>query len=566
MNRTKSCLTNAVAAAVLLNTVAVAQQDADIVLVNGNIVTVDDYFSIQEAVAIRGERIAAVGANDLIRDLAGPQTQIVDLGGRTVIPGLIDNHNHVIRATEYWPNEARLDGVTNRGVALGRLEAKAAELPGDDWLMTLGGWSETQFIGARSDFTLEELDRIAPNRPAFIQSGYEHALVNTRWFQAMDIPLVAGSSAVGSEQEGLESYVARDNSGRVTGKINGGFPMIELAIQRFPVVPAEQQAAAIRASFSYLNSLGLTAVYDPAGVGISPASYQRLRSMADESGLTVRIAHTLGGSTPRTEDDVRALIAEIHSTRPFQGDVTLDLVAVGEIYYTPFHWDDSVRPTNPSSSDLAIAKEILVAAALGGWSVQTHATRPETIDHVLSLIEDVNDDFPMRALRWSLTHADAITAEQLERVRHLGMNIQLRSFAVMSDREPLVEALGTSAYHMPPLRLVQDSGVAYGLGTDGTKAAQINPFVTLWWAVTGRSLSGNTILRETLTREEALIASTRSNAYLMFQEQNIGSIRSGFLADMVILDRDYLTVPEEEIKSIQPIATIVGGQIVYGDL
>ena len=146
------------------------------------------------------------------------------------------------------------------------------------------------------------------------------------------------------------------------------------------------------------------------------------------------------------------------------------------------------------------------------------------------------------------------------------MNLQLRSFAAMYDRTPVVEALGDSAYHMPPLRLVQDSGVAYGLGSDGTKAAQINPFVTLWWAVTGKAVNGSTILRQTLTREEALIASTRSNAYLMYQEQNIGSIRAGFLADMVVLDRDYLTVPEDEIKAIRPVATIVGGRVVYGSL
>lgn len=541
--------------------IAWAQESPDLILVNGKVVTVDDYFSIEEAVAIRADRIVAVGSDEEIRTLAGAETEIHDLAGRTVIPGLIDNHNHVIRATEYWPNEARLDGVTDRELALSHLEAKAAELAPGDWLMTLGGWSESQFVGDRSEFTLEELDRVAPNRPAFIQSGYEHALVNTAWFEEMGIPLVATS-----DQEGFGAYVERDDRGRVTGKVNGGFPMIEQAIERFPPVSSERQASAIRAAFTYLNSIGLTAVYDPAGVGISRDSYQRLRAMADDSGLTVRIAHTLGGSTPRTEQDVRDLIAEIRSNRPFQGDVMLDLVAVGEIYYTPFHWDSSTRHTEPAAEDLALAKEILIAAAEGGWSVQTHATRPETIDHVLGLIEEVNEEQPMRALRWSLTHADAITAEQLERVRHLGMNVQLRSFAVMSDRAPLVEVLGEAAYHMPPLRLVQESGVAFGLGSDGTKAAQINPFVTLWWAVTGRALNGSELLRQTLTREEALIASTRSNAYLMYQEQNLGSIRPGFLADMLVLDRDYLTVPEDEIKETRPIATIVGGQVVYGSL
>ena len=112
---------------------------------------------------------------------------------------------------------------------------------------------------------------------------------------------------------------------------------------------------------------------------------------------------------------------------------------------------------------------------------------------------------------------------------------------------------------MPPLRLVQDSGIPFGLGTDGTKANQISPFVTLWWAVTGRALNGEVVMRQTLTREEALIAHTRSNAYLMFEEGYIGSIKAGLLADMVVLDRDYLTVPEEQIKDIRPVATIVGG-------
>ena len=146
------------------------------------------------------------------------------------------------------------------------------------------------------------------------------------------------------------------------------------------------------------------------------------------------------------------------------------------------------------------------------------------------------------------------------------MNIQLRSNMVMGGREQVFETFGDSAYHMPPLRLVQESGVSYGLGTDGTKAAQINPFVTLWWAITGKALNGEVIQHQTLTREEALIATTRANALLMFQEQNIGAIKPGLLADMLVLDRDYLTAPVDEIKDIRPVATIVGGQIVYGNL
>jgi len=547
------------------HTAALAQEAPDQIFLDGKIVTVDDLFSIREAVAVSGTRIVAVGTNEDIESLAGPDTVRTDLGGRTVIPGLIDNHNHVVRATEYWPNEARLDGVTSRAEALRILGAKAGTLPPDNWLMSLGGWSEAQFIDSQADFTLAELDGVAPGRPAFVQSVYDHAFGNTAWFEAMDIPLTASEEEQASAT-GLAGHVVRDANGRVTGRLNGGFPMVELALARFPAVSSEQQTEAIVAAFAHLNSIGLTTVYDPAGVGIRRESYARLREIAQESGLTVRIYHTLGGSTPRTPQDARDLIAEIQASQPFQGDVFVDLIAVGEIYYAPFHWDNTRRPTEPTGDDIAWARQILIAAAQGGWSTQTHATQPETIDYLLNLVTEINRIQPVRQLRWSITHADNITAEQLERARRLGMNIQLRSNMVMGGRGPVFEVFGDAAYHMPPLRMVQESGVSYGLGTDGTKAAQINPFVTLWWAVTGKSLNGEVIQHQTLTREEALIATTRGNALLMFKEQNIGAIKPGLLADMVVLDRDYFTVPEDEIKDIRPVATIVGGRIVYGEL
>lgn len=556
-------------AAAIVNTgshaLALAQEAPDHILLNGRIATVDDYFAFHQAVAVRGERILAVGTNAEIESLADSGTRRTDLGGRTVIPGLIDNHNHVVRATEYWPNEARLDGVTSRAEALRILREKAESLPPGDWLMSLGGWSEAQFIGDRSDFTLAELDTVAPDRPAFIQSVYDHAFGNTAWFEAMGIPLTASEE----EQAGatdLESYVLRDGSGRVTGRLDGGFPMVELALQGFPEVTSEQQTEAILASFSHLNSIGLTAVYDPAGVGIRRESYARLREIAEDPGLTVRIFHTLGGSTPRTAQDARELIEEIQSSRPFQGDAFVDLIAVGEIWFAPFHWDNTLRSTEPDEGDIAWARQILIAAAEGGWSVQTHATQPETIDYVLDLVTRVNAVRPMRQLRWSIAHADNITAEQLERAKSLGMNLLLRSNMVMNDRGPVFEAFGDAGYHMPPLRMIQDSGITYGLGTDGTKAAQINPFVTLWWAVTGKALNGEVIQHQTLTREEALIATTRGNALLMFQEQNLGAIKPGLLADMLVLDRDYFTVPEDEIKDIRPVATILGGRVVFGSL
>jgi hypothetical protein len=540
------------------------QQAPDRILINGKIVTVDDHFSIEEAVAIRDGRVVAVGDSDTLRELAGPATAVDDLGGRTVIPGLIDNHNHVIRATEYWPNDARLDGVTSRAEALARLRRKAESLADGEWLMSLGGWTENQFTDDQDDFTLAELDAIAPDRPAFIQAVYDHAYGNSAWFRAMQIPLVLPPGE--SVSPGLAAHVVRDAAGRATGRLDGGFPMVALAIERFPPVPAERQTAAIRTALRYLNDIGLTSVFDPGGLGIKQGSYGRIGALAEHGELSLRIFHTLSAGVPASPEAADALIERIRNTKPFQGDARFDLIAMGEIYYGPFHWDNELRAATPSPKDNAVGRDILSAAAAGAWPVQTHAMQPETIDNLLDVIAEVNTRYPLRQLRWSITHADNIQAAQLERVRALGMNLQLRSISVLGNRAAVMQRFGEAAYHMPPLRLVQDSGIPFGLGTDGTKAGQINPFVTLWWAVTGKALNGDIVLRETLTREEALIAHTRANAYLMFQEENLGALKPGLLADLLVLDRDYLTVPEDEIKSIHPIATLVGGEVVAGAL
>ena len=159
---------------------------AALVLVNGKIVTVDEQFSIRQAVAIEGERITAVGEDAAVLARTAPDARVADLGGRTVIPGLIDNHNHFVRATEHA--EVRLDGVRTRAAALDLLARRAAELGDGQWLLTLGGWHEEQWAGDRRELTLAELDAVAPGRPAFIQAQYDHASVNTAWLDAMNVP------------------------------------------------------------------------------------------------------------------------------------------------------------------------------------------------------------------------------------------------------------------------------------------------------------------------------------------------------------------------------------------
>jgi len=505
-----------------------------LVLVNGKIVTVDERFSIAEAVAIEGDRIAATGAGADVLAGAGAGATVVDLGGRTVIPGLIDNHNHFVRAGGHA--EVRLEGVRSRAGALDVLRRGAAGLSPGQWLLTLGGWHEEQWTGDRSELTLAELDTVAGANPAFIQAQYDHAVVNTAWLDAVGAPADAES--------------------RVTGRVGGGLIALNRAAAGFP--PPADRDAAVRGLMSWYNSLGLTTVFDPGGAGVTETAYATLRAMAFRGELTLRVLTTLGdGDGGRGAAHAAALADRIRRARPFDGDLWYDRIAVGEIYYAAFHWDHAGSPPRPSGEDVAAAREILAAAAETGWPVQTHSVTSAGLDLVFDAYERADRRRSIRPLRWSVTHAEGITMAHLERARRLGVTVQLRSQGV-------IRASRSAA---APLRLLHDSGLSWGLGTDGTRAAQVNPFVTLWWAVTGRSLGGEWVVPdEPLSREQALIAHTRSNAYLMFRENDLGSIRPGLLADLLVLDRDYLAVPADEIRDIRPVATMVGGRVVHGTL
>jgi predicted amidohydrolase YtcJ len=506
---------------------------AILALVNGKIITVDERFSVASAVAVDGDRVTATGTSADVRAAAGPGATVVDLGGRTVIPGLIDNHNHFVRATEHV--EVRLEGVRSRGDALSALRRGAAALPPGQWLLTLGGWHEEQWTGDRREFTRAELDAVAGRRPAFIQAQYDHAAVNTAWLDAAGVPADAAS--------------------RVTGRIGGGLIALNRAASGFP--PPADRAAAARRVMSWYNRLGLTTVFDPGGVGVAETSYDTVSGLAARGELTLRVLTTLGdGAGGRGAAHAAALAERIRRARPFDGGPWYDRIAVGEIYYAAFHWDHPASPPSPSGEDIEAAGEILRAAAGAGWPVQTHSVTTPGLDLVFDAYEEADRHRPIRPLRWSVTHAEGITAAHLERARRLGVTVQLRSQGV-------IRAAGSAP---APLRLLRDSGLSWGLGTDGTRAAQVSPFVTLWWAVTGNSLGGERTLDEPLTRADALIAHTRGNAHLMFRENDLGSIRPGLLADLLVLDRDYLTVPAAEIRDITPVATMVGGKVVHGSL
>jgi len=194
-----------------------------------------------------------------------------------------------------------------------------------------------------------------------------------------------------------------------------------------------------------------------------------------------------------------------------------------------------------------------------------HAQLRGSIDAFLSAIEEINRERPVKGLRWTLVHADQLEAKDLDRLRRLGMSVQIHSRPTIQG-QLMKRVHGERTASMPPMRLVQDSGLPWGLGSDATAVTPTNPFYTLWFAVTGKMLGGASVNTQTITREEALIAHTRSNAAFMFQEANLGSLAPGKYADLVVLDRDYLKVPADQIKDIQPVMTIVGGRVLFEKL
>jgi predicted amidohydrolase YtcJ len=230
--------------------------------------------------------------------------------------------------------------------------------------------------------------------------------------------------------------------------------------------------------------------------------------------------------------------------------------------YSPLHDPMFALKSNPTPEQLDQWKKMAMAIAQAGLSLHVHAELSGTIDAFLDQIEAVNKEHPIKNLRWQLAHVNQINASQIERMKKLGMYAAVHPWAVINGAI-MHEGFGDGAYDMPPLSTLQNSGITWGLGTDGTAANQTLPFMTLYFAVTGKMVGGAKVIRQTISREDALIAHTRKNAYFVFQENNLGSIQPGKLADLLVLDRDYLTIPADQIKDIRLVMTVVGGRVVY---
>ena len=529
---------------------AFAAERADTILLNGRVITVDQRFTFAQGVAIRGERIIAVGKNADVLEHQGPGTRVIDLKTRTVIPGLIDNHAHFIRAPEH--DELRLDGVTSHARALALLAERARGAQPGEWIATLGGWSEDQFTDEPRGFSLEELDRVAPDNPVVLQAVYIRSYLNSAALKA------AGIDAATPDPRG--GAIEKDSTGRLTGVVSGAGGVAFVAA-KIPLPDREQWVANVRKYVAGLNAMGITAWYDAGGRGVDARHYEAYRTLADRGELSARAFWTTIRQ-PATPAEVDKVLAEIQQATPFQGSDTFDNIGWGESVYLPATTQLLRNDFAVKADDMRQVRRILTAVAESGMFLNAHVEMENAIDAYLTEMEAVNKVEPIKGLRWVLSHLDQVTDAQLERMKRLGLYAGLHS-------RPLIQGAlmhtvhGDRAWDMPPFKRVQDSGIVWGLGSDATAVTPSNPFFTLGFAVTGRMIGGRKVNRQTVSREQALIAHTRSNALFIFQESNLGSIQPGKYADLLVLDRDYLSVPAAQIKDIKPLMTMVGGKIVY---
>jgi predicted amidohydrolase YtcJ len=524
--------------------VDVAAGPADVILSNGKVITVDDRFTIAQAIAIKGDRVLAVGTTNDINGLAGPSTRTIDLAGRTVVPGLIDDHAHFMEEGVLWTVELRLDGIETRAQAVEMIKAKAAALPAGQWVFVLGGWSPDQFTDDKKPFTKEELDAISTDHPILLQFTRAETYLNSKAVELTGI------------EARKDAWVRRDASGKATGVVDAaGAGAVSGVI---PPLPIEQVEPNSLAMIRELNASGLT-----ASGGTCPDDFVPIfRKMASEHRLNKRFFCLVSVPMGTSAATVTQGLPKIADFKLFQGDMWVDHFAYGEGNYGPAS-DNMVAVSGTQKPEDfeqwgRIAREI----ARAGLPMHSHTTLDATADGFLTQIEKINKEFPVRNLRWTLIHGEQLKAVDLARMRALGVSAAIQPRAtIMGGIYHRVH--GDRAFSMPDFRTIQDSGVIWGLGTDTFEVNQYRPFTTLYTAVTGKMVGGTVVNRRPVSREDALIAHTKGSAYTILQEHNLGSIAAGKLADLVVIDRDYLTIPADEIKNIKPVMTMVGGRVVY---
>ncbi len=537
-----------------------AAQSAPLILFNGCFHTVDRQNPQASAVAIQDGRFLAVGDTDEVMRHRQPDSQVIDLNGRTVIPGLNDSHIHLIRGGLNYNLELRWEGVPSLADALRMLKAQAERTPHPQWVRVVGGWNEFQFSEKRMP-TIEEINRAAPDTPVFVLHLYDRALLNRAALRAVgydkDTPNPPGGEIV------------RDAAGNPTGMLiaRPNAMILYATLAKGPTLPLDQQVNSTRQFMRELNRLGVTSVID-AGGGFQnyPEDYAVVDALAKEEQLTVRIAYNLFTQNKGQElGDFERWTALV---KPGDGSDFYRHNGAGEmLVFSAADFEDFLQPRPDLAEGMEAELEKVVRHLVQQrWPFRLHATYDESISRMLDVFEKVDRDIPFAGLSWFFDHAETITPRNIDRVKALGGGIAIQHRMAFQG-EFFVERYGADAAKAtPPITRMLEAGVPVGAGTDATRVASYNPWTALYWLVSGRTVGGLRLYdaAQRLPRETALALWTSGSAWFSSETGKKGCIREGMLADLAVLSSDFFRVEEESIKDIESVLTVVGGKIVYG--
>ena len=537
------------------------EEPADTLIVNARIATLDPKQPNAEAIAIRGERIVAVGNPGELERYRGPNTRVIDAGRRIVIPGLNDAHTHFIRGGLTYTNEVRWDGVPSLAEGMRRVREQARRTPPPHWVQVIGGWTWAQFQEKRFP-TLEEINAATGDTPCMIMHLYDRAWLNRAAIRVLgwekEVPKLFGG------------YVERDAGGTTTGLVMSTTSLASLVSVwlRVPRLSPEEQIASTRHFMREHNRLGVTSVIDAGGGGQNfPENYAAIAKLAADDQLTLRIAYELFAQAPGKELGNYQEWAKL--VKIGQGNDYYRMVGAGEyILYAAgdpanFAKDWNVAP--PGVMEKNFTDVVKYLAGLG-WPFRQHATFDSTAGRILNVLEDVNREVPLKKLRWGLDHCETLTPKTLERVAALGGHVNIQNRMSLDGEAFLAKYGAQAAADAPPVARIREMQIPLACGTDGNRATSYNPWVGVHWLLTGKTLGGGQLQGEKnlLGRTEALRLWTEGGAWMSSEEDKKGTLAAGKLADLVLLSGDYFSMPVDEVKDLESVLTMVGGKVVYG--
>ncbi|MGN7811994.1 amidohydrolase [Flavobacterium sp. 22076] len=540
-----------------------AQQKADLIIYNGKIATMQKQNEFVQAIAIKDGIILDTGTEkSILSAYKSSATKLIDAKGKTVIPGLNDSHMHVIREGLNYNSELRWDGVKTLKRAMEMLKEQAARTPEGVWIKVIGGWNEFQFEEKRQP-TIDEINAAVPDKPVFITYLYGKAFLNKKGIEVLKY-------TKDTKYEG--SLLEQDANGNLTGLMYAKetpkaiYTTLGLTTK---LTPEERINSSIQFNHE-LNRFGLTSIIDAAGGSQNfPADYVTSLELAKQNKLSLRISYYLFAQQKGKElQDYEKWVAETQINKNDNLIVPNGYVEEGageNIVASAADFENFLEPRIVLSDEMEKDLEpIIRLLAKNKWPFRLHATYGESIDRMLNVFEKVNKEIPFNGLRWFFDHAETITPSELERVKKLGGGIAVQ-FRMYYQGELYNKMYGAPKTQLPPIRKMLELGIPVGMGTDATRISTYNPWMSLHWLLTGKTIGGIQFWPkdQVLDKFTALQLYTSGSAWFSGEEKDKGKLVKGMYADLAIISDDYFSVKPDDIRKIESVLTVVNGKIVY---